>query len=44
VILETRKILAGIPDRRRVLLSCGGGMPPGVTDANIRAFMEAARG
>ncbi len=26
-------------DPRRVVLSCGGGMPPGVTTENIRAFL-----
>jgi uroporphyrinogen-III decarboxylase len=26
----------------RIILSCGGGMPPGVPTANIRAFIEAA--
>jgi uroporphyrinogen-III decarboxylase len=43
VTVETRKILAGLSDFRRVLMSCGGGMPPGVTDANIHAFIEAAQ-
>lgn len=29
-------------DRSRLILSCGGGMPPGVTSANINAFVDAA--
>ena len=29
--------------QRRVILSCGGGMPPGVPTANIDAFVRAAR-
>lgn len=31
-------------DRRRWILSCGGGLPPGVPTANLRAFLAAARG
>jgi uroporphyrinogen decarboxylase len=27
-------------DTRRVLFSCGGGMPPGVPSENIRAFLS----
>jgi len=30
-------------DRTRLVLSCGGGMPPGVSTENLRAFLEAAR-
>ena len=30
--------------RRGVILSCGGGMPPGVPNENIAAFLEAVRG
>ncbi len=33
--------LAGVDDRRRLILSCGGGTPPGVTDENIEALVEA---
>ncbi|UCF39030.1 MAG: uroporphyrinogen decarboxylase family protein [Acidobacteriota bacterium] len=29
-------------DRSRLILSCGGGMPPGVSARNIAAFLEAA--
>jgi len=31
-----------LTDRSRVILSCGGGMPPGVTTEQVRAFMEGA--
>jgi uroporphyrinogen decarboxylase len=31
-----------IADRRRLILSCGGGTPPGVSSANLTAFCEAA--
>ena len=40
---SVRRLIAGIKDRSRVILSCGGGMPPGVTTANLNAFMEAVR-
>lgn len=35
--------LAGVQDKRRILLSCGGGMPDGVSNENIRAFVKAAQ-
>lgn len=38
-----RALLAETPDRSRLILSCAGGMPPGVSTGNIRAFLEAAR-
>jgi uroporphyrinogen-III decarboxylase len=30
-------------DRTRVILSCGGGMPPGVDSRNLQAFLDAVR-
>jgi uroporphyrinogen decarboxylase len=36
------EVLDDITDRRRVVLSCGGGMPPGVNSENIEAFLAAA--
>lgn len=36
------ELIAAVEDRRRVILSCGGGMPPGVATENIEAFLEAA--
>ena len=38
-----RKLLAETPDKSKLILSCAGGMPPGVSTENIRAFIEAAR-
>ncbi len=38
-----RQLLADTPDRRRFMPSCGGGMPPGVSSENIRAFLQALR-
>jgi uroporphyrinogen decarboxylase len=40
---SVRDLIAGLKDRSRVILSCGGGMPPGVTTENLNAFMEAVR-
>jgi len=37
----TRSMIDDIKDRSRVILSCGGGMPPGVTTGNINAFIDA---
>ncbi len=30
-------------DQARIILSCGGGMPPGVSTVNIRAFIDAVK-
>ena len=38
-----RQLLNDLPDRRGVILSCGGGTPPGVTSENIEAMLGAAR-
>ncbi len=39
---SVRELLDGLDDRRRVILSCGGGVPPDVPTENIQAFLEAA--
>ena len=39
----TTELIDSLKDRSRVILSCGGGMPPGVSSRNIMAFLEAAR-
>ena len=38
-----RRLLEQTPDRSRLILSCAGGMPPGVTTGNIRAFVSEAK-
>jgi uroporphyrinogen-III decarboxylase len=43
VARAVRATLQGAGDATRLILSCGGGMPPGVTTENIRAFLEATR-
>jgi uroporphyrinogen-III decarboxylase len=35
-----QRVLTDTPDRSRLILSCAGGMPPGVTTENLRAFIE----
>ena len=38
---EVVKQMRSTPSSARVLLSCAGGMPPGVTTANVEAFLGA---
>ena len=40
----TRALLGSLTDAGHVILSCGGGMPPGVSSANIQAFINTVRG
>ncbi|MCP4286742.1 MAG: uroporphyrinogen decarboxylase, partial [Gammaproteobacteria bacterium] len=44
VAAATRALIDSLEDRTRVILSCGGGMPPGVSTENIQAFLQAATG
>ena len=37
-----QKLLSETPDRSKLILSCAGGMPPGVSTENISAFIAAA--
>jgi len=39
----TIELLNSIPDKSKVIFSCGGGMPPGVSSENIKAFIETVR-
>jgi uroporphyrinogen-III decarboxylase len=36
-------LLSSTPDHTRLMLSCGGGMPPFVSNEQIKAFISAAR-
>ncbi len=40
---ETKKLLDGIQDKSRVIFSCAGGMPPGVTTEQMQAFVNAVK-
>jgi uroporphyrinogen decarboxylase len=43
VAAGVRDALESLDDRRRIILSCGGGMPPDVPTENIQAFLGALR-
>jgi uroporphyrinogen-III decarboxylase len=43
VVAAVKKLLAETPERSNLILSCAGGMPPGVSTENLRAFIEAAQ-
>lgn len=43
VAKETKAMLDAIPDKSRLIVSCGGGMPPGVSTENVNAFIRAVR-
>jgi uroporphyrinogen-III decarboxylase len=42
VAASVKDLLGSLSDAKRVILSCGGGMPPAVTTENIQAFLSAA--
>jgi uroporphyrinogen-III decarboxylase len=39
----TVKLVCSLHDKSKVIFSCGGGMPPGVSSENITAFIDAVR-
>lgn len=39
----TTDLINSLNDKSRVILSCGGGMPPGVRSENIAAFIQATK-
>jgi uroporphyrinogen-III decarboxylase len=39
----TTQLVQSLQDTSRVIFSCGGGMPPGVSSENIAAFIRAVR-
>jgi len=36
-------LIGSLDNHQKVLISCGGGMPPGVSTENLQAFVEAVR-
>jgi uroporphyrinogen decarboxylase len=38
---SVRTTIESVSDRSRIILSCGGGMPPDVSTENIEAFLSA---
>lgn len=43
VIRTTIELMNSLDDQSRVILSCGGGMPPGVKSENIKAFINTVK-
>ncbi len=41
VMRSVRELTVGLKEKSHVILSCGGGMPPGVATKNINAFIQA---
>jgi len=39
----TLKLIEGLEDLSRVIFSCGGGMPPGVSSENLAIFIETVK-
>ena len=42
VAVAVKTLLAETPNTSRLILSCAGGMPPGASTENLRAFIQAA--
>ena len=40
---SVKAALDSVADKRRIIMSCGGGMPPDVSTENIEAFLSAVR-
>jgi uroporphyrinogen-III decarboxylase len=38
-----RDLVGSLADKRRIIVSCGGGMPPGVSTENLTAFIDAVK-
>ncbi len=38
---SVKSLINSLDTRKRVILSCGGGMPPGVSTENLHAFIDA---
>jgi uroporphyrinogen decarboxylase len=36
------ELIGGLKDKKRIILSCGGGMPPMVNTANLNRFIKVA--
>lgn len=43
VFKATKDLINSLKDHSRIILSCGGGMPPGVSTDNILSFIEAVK-
>jgi len=43
VVKSVTELLDSLEDKTRVILSCGGGLPPGVGTENLKAFIETVK-
>lgn len=43
VIKTTKELLESLGDKSRVIMSCGGGMPPNVSSENVTAFLKTVK-
>ncbi|KAF0152362.1 MAG: uroporphyrinogen decarboxylase [Ignavibacteria bacterium] len=43
VYKATTELVGSLKDRTRIIMSCGGGMPPAVSTENISAFLNAVK-
>ncbi len=43
VTKTTNDLIESLDDKSRIIMSCGGGMPPGVSAENIQAFIKAVK-
>jgi uroporphyrinogen decarboxylase len=43
VIKTTSELIKSLSSRNRIIMSCGGGMPPGVKTENINAFINTVK-
>lgn len=40
---KTKELIDSLEDRSRIIMSCGGGMPPNVSTENVKAFLKAVK-
>ena len=43
VFQSTTDLINSLEDKSRIIMSCGGGMPPGVSTENLNAFIKAVK-
>jgi uroporphyrinogen-III decarboxylase len=43
VAVAARELVAATKGDKKIIYSCGGGMPPKVSSENVRAFLDAVR-
>lgn len=41
VSLKTKELIESLKDKSRIIISCGGGMPPAVSTENIKSFINS---